>query len=352
MADSAQVWEVDGRNATGQVLRTALSLALSMQRPVRIVRLRSERQPAGLRGAHLPCIRGAERISNGTSQGSERGSEELTFIPGRVSTGDYEIDVGGAASACLVLQCLTYPLALAGGGTLRLRGGTHVPKAPSFHYLAKIWQPAIAALGIETALSLHSAGFPPEGGGEISVKIGSWSGAPELFEIASRGTLKSVQVTSVVAQMGAEVAERQAQATLAALREKGILADSESVRVPSMRSAGSAVLIRAQFERTFAGFQAIGERGAEPEQVGRHAASALTAFMASAGALDVHLADQLVIPAALMALGRLGAAARIRYRTALVTSHLKDQIALVAPLLGNRARVNEDGLVEFGPASA
>ena len=67
------------------------------------------------------------------------------------------------------------------------------------------------------------------------------------------------------------------------------------------KTPGTLVFIRAQFENTFAAFAAVGDRGASPEDVGAQAAQALADFMQSPGALDEHLADQILLPAGLLA---------------------------------------------------
>src|SRR5687767_3283814 len=99
----------------GQILRSALSLSLITQTPFTITRIRANRKPGGLRPQHLACVRGAEAISSAQSEGAEVGASELVFRPGPVKAGDYLLEVGTAGSAPLLLQCLFYPLALAGG---------------------------------------------------------------------------------------------------------------------------------------------------------------------------------------------------------------------------------------------
>ena len=122
----------------GQVLRSALSLSLITGQPFHLRNVRARRDPTGLRPQHLACVRGAEALGQGSSEGARVGSAELTFEPGEVRPGDHLLDVGTAGSAPLLLQCLFYPLALAGGGTLTLRGGTHLPHSPAYPYLSWI----------------------------------------------------------------------------------------------------------------------------------------------------------------------------------------------------------------------
>src|SRR5439155_11081692 len=224
----------------------------------------------------------------------------------------------------LLLQCLFFPLALAGGGRLTLRGGTHLPHSPVYHYLAAVWLPAVQAYGLSAELRLEQAGFYPQGGGEIGAVLAEPAQPPTLVELPARGTLADVGVTSYVAGLPLAIAERQGAAAVAALQRRGIYSHSENRPLKATHSRGTAVIIQAQFENTMVGFSALGERGRPAEQVGEDAAAQLGTFMEGAGALDPHLADQIIVPAALLAAGLLGDSrpGRTRFTTPEVTGHL------------------------------
>jgi RNA 3'-terminal phosphate cyclase (ATP) len=344
---------LDGQHGEGggQILRTALTLSLVTGRAFRISGLRAKKSPAGLRPQHLACVRGAEAISGGRSAGGEVGSTELEFTPGTVKEGRYLIDVGPAGSATLVFQCLYYPLALAGGGELTLRGATHAPHSPSYHYLVRVWLPAIRAYGLRVEPHLRHAGFPPEGNGEFRAAIPPPTEPPTLVDLPSRGTLQDMEVMSFVGGVPFELAGRQGQAAAHALREHGIYCTSENLPLPTTRSGGSAVFILGQFENTFAGFTALGDRGADPEGVGQAAAAQVAAFMQSAGALEENLADQLLVPAGLLAAGKLGEASpgTTRFTTSAVTPHLSTNAWVIEQFLPVTARVDSGGAVSVEP---
>jgi RNA 3'-terminal phosphate cyclase (ATP) len=335
----------------GQTLRTALSLSLITGRPFEIARLRSNRSPSGLRPQHLACVRGAEVIGSGHSRGAEVGSDRLAFEPGRSRAGSYELDVGSAGSTPLVLQCLFYPLALAGGGSLTLRGGTHLPHSPTWHFLSWIWAPSVAAYGLGLELNLRYAGFYPQGGGEIEASIPPPRSAPSSVDLPSRGALRDVHVTSFVGGLPFHIAERQARSAVAALREHGIYCEAEKLPLPTMRSVGTSVFVRAQFENTAAGFSSLGERGVPAEEVGREAATHLVEFMRSTGALDEHLADQILLPAALLASGLLEGAERgeTRFTTSRITDHLTTNARVIERFLPVRIEVSPPGSISIRP---
>ena len=338
----------------GQILRSALSLSLVTGRPFRLRNIRANRKPPGLRPQHLACVRGAEALSQSRSEGAEVGSAELFFTPGPVKPGEYLLEVGTAGSTPLLLQCLFFPLALAGGGTLTLRGGTHVPHSPPYHYLAWVWLPVVSAFGFRGQVHLRHAGFYPQGAGEIRAVVEPCVEPPNLVDLPARGTLTEVRVTSCVAGLPLEIAERQGRAAVAALRERGIACDAENLPLPTTRSQGTAVFIRAEFENTMACFSALGEKGKRAEVVGREAADGLARFMESAGAIDAHLGDQILLPAALLAAGRLGPSnpGTTRYTTAEVTAHLTTNAWVLEQFLPVKIAVAEGGLVTVAPRPA
>jgi RNA 3'-terminal phosphate cyclase (ATP) len=207
------------------------------------------------------------------------------------------------------------------------------------------------AFGLRAELHLKSCGFYPQGGGEFRAVVPAHAEPPTLVDIPARGTLRDVELTSFVAGLPLSVAERQASAAQSALREKGILADAENLPLPGP-GKGTAVFIRAHFENSVAAFTALGERGKPAEDVGREAAQQIAEFMASSGAVEEHLADQLLLPAALLAAGKLGPSSpgTTYFTTAKVTDHLTTNARVLERFLPTiRIDVGQDGDVRVSP---
>jgi len=284
-------------------------------------------------------------------EGGQAGALAFQFQPGPVSAGSHVLELGASAPSCLVFQCLFYPLALSGGGELRLLGLTHAPKGPTYHHLAWVWLPLLEAYGLRASLSLQRAGFWPEGVGEFRGQIQGPGEPPLKVEVPARGTLQDVEVRSLVGGVPFDVAARQARAAENALRERGIYCHAENLPLPVGKTPGTLVFVRAQFENTFAAFAAVGARNAAPEEVGTKAAHALADFMQTPGALDEHLADQILIPAGLLAAGRLGASSpgTTRFTAARITPHLRVTAALLEEFLPVRVELKEEGEVAVAP---
>jgi RNA 3'-terminal phosphate cyclase (ATP) len=316
--------------APGHVLRTALSLSLVTGQRF-LLRLNGGE---GLRPRHLAYVRAAEALG-GRAEGTAVGNTSLGFEPSTVKSGEYVVDVGAGVSATLVWECLFYPLALAGGGELTIKGGTHLSHAPSYPYLRWVWLAGAAAFGFRAALFLKQAGFGPEGRGEFRGVVAPVVAEPDGVTLTSRGALRDVEVTSFVAGHPLELAERQAREAVTALREQGVYCSAENMPLPAGGGVGSAVFIRAQFEHALAGFTALGERGRRPEEAGRAAAQALKDFLASEGAIDGHLAARLILPAGLLAAGRLGTKrGATRIKTNEVLDEAQDIAQVVRQFLG------------------
>jgi RNA 3'-terminal phosphate cyclase (ATP) len=355
--------ELDGSagEGGGQILRTALSLSAITGKGFAIDRIRANRIKPGLRPQHREAARAMAAVCEAELEGAEVGSSRLVFRPRRrPAPGEYRFDIGTAGSAPLLFQTLCWPLALAGGPSeLRLRGGTHQQYSPTFHYLALVWAPAVARLGFHFSIEMLEAGFYPEGGGELTAVVRPAHPMPPA-DLRHRGTLGEVQAVAMVGGLPAAVAERLAARAERGLRDIGVAGEVTRLPVPARLSAGSHLLLVAAFERTRAGHGAVGDRGKPPERVAEEAVKSLETFLAGGAAVDRHLGDQLVLPAALCAAGLLpppaGVVPATRYSVGAVTKHLTTNAAVVRRFLDVDIAVTgaeeEEGDVRVQPPDA
>jgi RNA 3'-terminal phosphate cyclase (ATP) len=343
---SVQSVEIDGSQSGGKLLRRALALALITGTPFELHQFRRQTLVPGLRPADLAYLRAIQLISSSEIRGVELGSQSIRVEPGELRAGPYELDIGAAASVPRLIETLACALALKGGGDLSLRGTTHPLRGPSYHWLTWVWRPALQALGLDLSLTLRQSGFHPEAGGEVHLELRRWSSGPERIDLPARGTLKSAVVTAVFAGVPLALAQRQARAAVDAMREHGILCEEEHLPLPT-GSAGSALFLRLQFEHTAAGFSAVADRPSPAEVVGDTVSAAVAAFMASGGSIDAELADQLLVPCAVLASGRLGMPAYARFRAPEKTEALERAAQLIEQFLPVRVAVSTDATVEI-----
>jgi RNA 3'-terminal phosphate cyclase (ATP) len=317
--------EIDGSygEGGGQILRTSLALAAITGQAVHIHSVRAARRNPGLAPQHLTGLSAIATICQADVRGAKVGSTDVTFVPeSRPIAGDYEFDVtrasqgGSAGSVTLIFQTLLLPLAMAGQTShLVLKGGTHVPWSPSYHYLAEVCLPLFARAGIRAELKLDSWGFYPVGGGQLRATVHHLQSPIANLQLPGRGPLRRVAGLAVAANLPAHIPQRMANRARSLLRQNGVNAEVTPLR-ESAAGPGAGFFLTAEYENSLAGFASLGAKGKPSEQVAEEACLDFVAFSRHAGAaVDMHLADQLLLPLAL-------AEGTSEYTTCRITNHL------------------------------
>ncbi len=325
--------ELDGSygEGGGQILRTALSLSCITGNPVEIYNIRANRKNPGLQPQHLTGVLGCAEIAGAEVQGAELYSTHLRFTPGKISGGERLFDVektagkGSAGSVTLLLQAILLPLCFAKSPSrLILRGGTHVPWSPSFHYFDEVLLPTLRKMGVQVQAELKQWGFYPIGKGEVMVEIAPVKGLRPL-QMEDRGRLRGITGFSAVANLPLSIAQRQKDEALHLLGNEGYEVSLEVAEGPAV-GRGTFCFIKPEFEHCVAGFGALGEIHKKAEIVGEEAAKGFLAYMNSGAAVDLHLADQ-ILPFLAMAKGSSS------YTFQEITRHLLTNIWVVQKFL-------------------
>ncbi len=257
--------EIDGSHGEGggQILRTSLALSAIFQRPVSLHHIRAKRENPGLRPQHLKGVQALAEITGATAQGAAIGSENISFFPQKINPGEYTFEIGNgkrsAGSISLLLQTILPPLCFSQERfLLTLKGGTHVPWSPPFHYLSDVLFPVLHAMGVSIQATLERWGWYPRGGGLIHVDV-----APALemkpVTLLERGEPKKIHGLSAVSNLPKHVAERQRDEVLRRI-EKEMKLEAE-IRVECNAPAegrGSFLFLVVESERAGAGFSALG----------------------------------------------------------------------------------------------
>ncbi|AZH25370.1 RNA 3'-terminal phosphate cyclase [Haloplanus aerogenes] len=313
--------ELDGADGGGQLLRTALSLAVVTDTPFRIESIRNDRPNPGLAAQHLAAVQLAASYCDAEVEGAELGADTVTFVPGSERRSPLEAHVDTAGSVTLLCDTLL-PVAAVDDDPVQLTatGGTDVKWAPTAAYYRRVKLPLLATQGLDADLTVDRTGFYPAGGGEVTLTVASSS--LSRFDIDDRGDLERVDVYSKAAADLAdrEVADRQATQAAERLDEMGVPADVARVDYVEAESLGSSLLLRATYDHTVAGFSALGERGRTSEDVADEAVDAFESFRAGTAPVDEHMADQLLV---------LLAFAGGRIRIPRLTDHVRTNLELV-----------------------
>ena len=301
MKDSAAV-SIDGRmgEGGGQVLRSSLTLSLCSARTVRIDHIRSGRRKPGLMRQHLACVRAAVAISNGNADGDALGSGSLTFTAGKVQSGDYHFAVGSAGSALLVLQTVLLPLVLADGpSTVRIEGGTHNAWAPAIDFLQQSFLPQLEKMGAKVNLRMERIGFFPAGGGVIFAEIQPLARADaKPLTLLERGDSGHHYAIIRRAHLAPNICDREWDAMRRVLlwnsNQRRDFSHDESA------GPGNAVHAFLQFENVTEVVTSFGTRQRGAKDVGRDAGKQASTFLNHTAPVGQHLADQLLLPMALL----------------------------------------------------
>jgi RNA 3'-terminal phosphate cyclase (ATP) len=290
---------IDGAEGEGggQVLRTALSLALVTGKSFRIENIRAKRSRSGLMRQHVTAVEAACAISGAECEELAVGASRLTFAPGPVRPGEHRFAVGTAGSTSLVLQTLLAPLMLADAPSrLVLEGGTHNIHAPPFDYIARVFLPLLNKMGPLVTARLVRHGFYPAGGGRIEVDITPCHALARL-ELIERGPLMRVEARALVAGLPGEIAVRELEAVEAIL---GWPEEARRVVHLSEHSGpGNIVMLEAGFEHMSEMMSGFGKLGVPAQTVGEQAAKRMAGYLASPAFAGPYLADQLLLPMAL-----------------------------------------------------
>ncbi|RXK50266.1 RNA 3'-terminal phosphate cyclase [Halorientalis pallida] len=340
--------ELDGGDAGGGFLRTALALSALTDRAVHVENVRGDRPDPGLKPQHVAAAEAVAEVCDATVAGTDRGSETVTFEPGGRPGGSASVAVGTAGSVTLVFDTVL-PLALAADAPIRLHatGGTDVAWSPPLTTYRRVKLPLLRRLGVPVAVDATRRGFYPVGGGRATLTLGPAD--PDPLALTERGDPDGLRVYSLASAdlADADVAERQADAAIDRLDGAGRTVQERLVGYVESDSPGSVCTVRADYGTGIAGLDALGEKGKPAEEVGGEPVDALDAFERTGAAVDRHLSDQL-----LPFLAVVGGAVTVPA----VTDHVASGVELLARFgcdvaveegagaTGGRVRLQADGL--------
>jgi RNA 3'-terminal phosphate cyclase (ATP) len=313
--------EIDGSfgEGGGQVVRTSLSLSALTGTPIKIINIREGRDPPGLKPQHVSAAKAVRSICRGTLEGAEKGSRELAYAPGTIYGGKYEFNIGTAGSAILLAQTIL-PLLFSASkkSTVRIIGGTNVPKAPGHEYFENIFLPALSLFGLRAKSSMGTAGYFPRGGGEVTVE--AEPGRPEPVSFWPRESRPKAIISFANLPMSIAIREKKV------FLNNGV--EEVYIRENKALDPGNSVLLW----KGFVGSQVLGRKGLRAERVAEKAVEGLRD--AGDTDLDSHLADQLLVYAAL--------AGKTRFKTPLLSKHTETNMHIIEKFLGKKFSVEGD----------
>jgi len=329
---------IDGaeHSGSGTILRYSVALATLLREPLRIRNIRSRRPKPGLRAQHLRAVLSCAEISGGHVQGAEIGAQEIFYEPGkRINPGNYGFDVGTAGSTTLLAFALCIPALFASGACkFSLAGGVFQDFAPSGFHMRECLLPLLEKMGAQIRMEITNPGYFPKGQGKIEVTIQPLTGPLKPLSLLDQGKVDLIRGFSLASHLAEQnVAPRMAEKCKSILENQGFKSDISVHEDSTAVQKGAVLAIRTETDTgAMLGADMAGARGRSSERIGKSVARDLLKDLDTGAAVDRHLADQLIIFAAL-------ADGTTEYSIPEVTEHVETNLWLVHKILGAKAGV-------------
>lgn len=277
----------------GQIVRTAVALAVLTKKSIEIAHIRAGRPIPGLRPQHYTALSCIHQICNAEVDGLSVHSTNLKFTPHDIKPGTYTFDVGTAGSMTLVFQaCLLSAFHTSEPLYIRIRGGTDVRWAPSWDYFTHVFLPLISKIGVKTEIQLLRRGYYPTGGGEAILTIHP---VDTLHAFLADAPQNFTEIRGIIhrANLPDHISTRIKHAAIKTALKHNLHATLQIDAAPSS-SSGTGITLWSTSEHTILGSTVLGEKTISAETVGETAASQLIQEIRSGATLDRYSIDQIL----------------------------------------------------------
>lgn len=294
--------KIDGSKGEGggQILRTSLSLSAITGKEIVIEKIRAGREKPGLKRQHLTCVKAVAEICSAETSELEVGVSTLHFKPDTIKAGDYRFDVGTAGSVTLVAQAVIPVLLMADSlSTVVITGGTHVSFAPTYEFFDECYISELRKMGANIETSIERYGFYPAGGGMIKLKISPFDKAirNKYYTMKNLGAYSGGYVEAVVSDISKDIAESECKIVGLKLYNLGI---TQHPHIVESVGPGNFCIVKLTYENATVVFSSIGSYRRSRKAVASEVSQAVQKFVKSEKSCEVHLADQLLLPYALL----------------------------------------------------
>jgi RNA 3'-terminal phosphate cyclase (ATP) len=319
---------IDGsqHSGSGTIVRYSVAFAALLRQPVRIINVRQNRAQPGLRTQHVASVLACATLCGASTDGVHVESREFTFVPGeRIAGGTFDWNIGTAGSTTmLALSVLPVACFADAPVSARIEGGVFQDFAPSPHHLQHVLAPLLRRMDADIDLSVKRPGYVPGGAGVVQLTVTPSSRGLTGITLTDPGKLDAVRGIALASLLaGRRVSDRMAATCEAELEPAGLACDIERVLDDDARHAGANLSIWGE-STTGCRFGAdrAGRFGRTSEAIGEFVARTFLVDVRSGATVDRHLADQLIVFAAL-------AHGRSTYIVPEVTAHVLSNLWLV-----------------------
>lgn len=331
---------IDGSFGTGggQILRTALGLAVLTGKACKIEKIRAKRDNPGLREQHLQGALALAELCNATAKGLTLGSTQAEFYPQAIIKKHLDVNIRTAGSIGLVLQALMIP-SLQHDLTISIKGGATFGKhAPPLYYIKDVLGYFLNKIGYRYDISIKREGFFPKGGAVTEIRTYEPEKLKELIAIEQTPIIKIGGISVASANLKPRsVAERQAKAAIEILRKHFKIKPIIDIIYSDSLDFGSGIQLWIETENSRIGGDSFGEREKTSEKVAEEAAYALIGEYKKGAVVGKYASDQL-LPYLAIAGGSI--------KTSEITEHAKTNMFVIEKFLPVKFSVS-DNLIEI-----
>lgn len=319
--------QIDGSagEGGGQILRTAMTLSCITGKSIRIFNIRGKRPKPGLQNQHMTTVLAACEVSQGKISGCILNSTEIIFYPGQIKSGEYSFTIPSAGSTIMLLQTVI-PILWFGQGisTVRVKGGTHNGMSPSFDFYKHVFCPL---LPVKTECQIIRYGFYPGGNGEVVVMTEPSVKRLSPLVLLDKGQLLVKECNMTFAKTG-DVCNK--------INEH--LTPDFKCNFTEVQASGKglpAVSIYTKYEGITEIITVYHQRQNSPKKTADEFTNFAIEYLTSSAPVDEHLADQLLLPLAIVSGGTYKASSVSKY-----SKHFETNVNIIQMFLGQRIAVS------------
>jgi RNA 3'-terminal phosphate cyclase (ATP) len=187
-------------------------------------------------------------------------------------------------------------------------------------------------MGAEVRLDILRPGYVPKGQGHLMLEVKPLDGFLKPFFMKEQGNLKEVWGISLASHLERDkVSERMASRCKELLEKRGYASQIEIQNDNTASQKGAALFLRAGTETgCLLGSDRAGKPGRRSEAIAEFVVASLLEDLRTKATTDRHLADQLILFAAL-------ARGTTEYLIPRTTDHVKANLWLVEKVLGAKS---------------
>jgi RNA 3'-terminal phosphate cyclase (ATP) len=321
----------------GSVVRISVALAAAASSSLKLINIRSNRSNPGLRAQHLEAINALRQLSGFEIAGAELGSKEVYIHQYGKRRNEAAVHINTAGSISLVAQAVQYyALNREVEIGLNIQGGaTHGKWAPSIEFITNVTFKILEKMNKVIDVKIDRHGFFPKGGAQSCFIFRPHDRILPL-NLTEKGILEEIHIFSTASSHleKRKVAERQLD-SFVKLAKSTVNAVHHINYVDSI-SPGSGLTVVNQYSTgTSKGCFVQGEKLLTAETVGKMCWRQWKSLEQDSAAVDIHTADQLIVPMAL-------AEGNSTITTARLTNHTKTNIELIQKFTHAVFKVNKE----------